>query len=130
MFLLGFDPGRDKCGLALVRDDGQIICNKVVSSDQVLPTIQQWYTNNQVDKLIMGDQTTSQTWRKQLHNGIPNLVIQTVDERYSTLQARDRYWELYPPQGIMRLLPKGMRLPPRPIDDIVAIILVERALTP
>lgn len=128
MLLLGFDPGRDKCGLALVRDDGQIICNKVVSSEQVLPTIQQWYTNNQVDKLIMGNQTTSQTWRQQLHNGIPNLVIQTVDERYSTLQARDRYWELYPPRGIMRLLPKGMRLPPRPIDDIVAIILVERAL--
>jgi len=27
----------------------------------------------------------------------------------------------------MRLIPKGMRLPPRPIDDIVAILLVERS---
>jgi len=128
MLLLGFDPGRDKCGLALVRDDGRIICNQVIGSEQVLPTIQQWCANYQVDKLIMGNQTTSQTWQKHLHRWIPTLVIQTVDERYSTLQARDRYWELYPPQGIMRLLPKGMRLPPRPIDDIVAILLVERAL--
>jgi hypothetical protein len=51
-----------------------------------------------------------------------------VDERYSSLQARDRYWQLFPPRGLVRLLPIGLREPPRPVDDIVAILLVERYL--
>ena len=51
-----------------------------------------------------------------------------MDERYSTLEARDRYWQMYPPQGIIKLLPKGMRQPPRAIDDIVAVLLIERYL--
>ncbi|MFM6310413.1 MAG: resolvase, partial [Dolichospermum sp.] len=46
----------------------------------------------------------------------------------STLEARDRYWQMYPPQGINKLLPKGMRQPPRAIDDIVAVLLIERYL--
>jgi hypothetical protein len=51
-----------------------------------------------------------------------------VDERYSSLEARDRYWQMYPPKGITSLIPQGFRQPPRPIDDIVAILLIERYL--
>jgi hypothetical protein len=36
---------------------------------------------------------------------------------------------MYPPQGLTRLIPQGMLTPPRPIDDIVAIILIERYLS-
>jgi RNase H-fold protein (predicted Holliday junction resolvase) len=63
-----------------------------------------------------------------LQAAFPDLQIVQVDERYSSLEARDRYWQMYPPQGLARLLPQGMRQPPRPIDDIVAILLVERYL--
>jgi hypothetical protein len=52
-----------------------------------------------------------------------------VDERYTSLEARDRYWQMFPPKGITKLLPQGMRTPPRPIDDIVAILLIERYLS-
>ena len=51
-----------------------------------------------------------------------------IDERYSTLEARDRYWQMYPPRGLAKLLPQGIRTLPRPIDDIVAILLIERYL--
>ncbi|MFN9955932.1 MAG: resolvase, partial [bacterium] len=40
----------------------------------------------------------------------------------------DRYWQMFPPTGLTKLLPKGLRQPPRPIDDIVAILLIERYL--
>jgi hypothetical protein len=33
---------------------------------------------------------------------------------------------MFPPQGFNRLIPQGMRNPPRPVDDIVAIVLIER----
>ncbi|HEY9806770.1 MAG TPA: hypothetical protein V6D04_09380, partial [Candidatus Obscuribacterales bacterium] len=56
------------------------------------------------------------------------LRVVLVDERYSSLEARDRYWKMYPPKGLYRLIPQGMRTPPRSLDDIVAILLIERYL--
>ena len=77
--------------------------------------------------LVLGNQTTSKQWRKRLDNELlMSIPIELIDERNSTLEALDRYWKMYPPQGLMRLLPQGMRNPPRPIDDIVAILLIER----
>jgi hypothetical protein len=52
-----------------------------------------------------------------------------VAEQFTSQLARQRYWQMYPPRGWQRLIPEGMRLPPRPIDDIVAIILLERWLS-
>lgn len=47
-------------------------------------------------------------------------------KKNSTLEARDRYWTMYPNRGLQRLIPLGLRVPPRPVDDIVAILLIER----
>jgi RNase H-fold protein (predicted Holliday junction resolvase) len=77
----------------------------------------------------MGDQTTAKRWKQQLSQELTNpLNIILVDERYTSLEARDRYWQMFPPQGLTKLIPKGMRQPPKPIDDIVAILLIERYL--
>jgi hypothetical protein len=51
-----------------------------------------------------------------------------VNEHGSTLAARQRYWDLDPPSSWTRLMPPGLRLPPRDIDDVVAQLLVERHL--
>jgi len=82
--------------------------------------------------VIMGNQTTAKQWQQKLEQTLlgsksPDIVM--VDERYTSLEARDRYWEMYPPQGWQRLLPQAIRQPPRLIDDIVAILLIERYLT-
>lgn len=129
MTLLGFDPGRDKCGLALVGDDRAIGEHRVVSAVEALSTICDWCDRYGVETLVMGDRTTSKQWKQQIEPILPpSIEIVRIDERYSTLEARDRYWQLYPPKGLTRLVPRGMRTPPRAIDDIVAIILVERYL--
>jgi RNase H-fold protein (predicted Holliday junction resolvase) len=127
--IIGFDPGRDKCGVAVVSTDRSICFHKVVAAEaavSVLNTLQQQYGPT---LLVMGNQTTALQWRQQLEQqlAVP-LPITMIDERYSTLEARDRYWTMYPPKGLARLIPQGMRDVPRPIDDIVAIILVERYL--
>jgi RNase H-fold protein (predicted Holliday junction resolvase) len=127
--ILGFDPGRDKCGVAVVGTDRKIWFHEVVAAAaavSVLDWLQQQYDPTQ---LVMGNQTTSLQWKQQLEQqlAVP-LPIAMIDERYSTLEARDRYWTMYPPKGLARLVPQGMRDVPRPIDDIVAIILVERYL--
>jgi RNase H-fold protein (predicted Holliday junction resolvase) len=56
------------------------------------------------------------------------LPIQIVDERETTLLARRRYFAAYPPRGWRRLVPRGMLLPPRPIDDFAALLIAERLL--
>jgi RNase H-fold protein (predicted Holliday junction resolvase) len=125
--ILGFDPGRDKCGLAVVGEDNSLHYHQVVPAEAAITTILALCEEFPIDTLVMGDQTTSKSWKKKLQQEFPASVpIVLVDERYSTLEARDRYWQMYPPQGLGRLIPQGMRSLPRPIDDIVAILLIER----
>ena len=124
----GFDPGKDKCGIAIVTLEGDPIRHEVIASDTVIATLQSWMQTHSIKSLILGDQTGSKQWRSRIIEALPNIQIITIDERFSSQQARDRYWKMYPAQGLQKLVPLGMRTPPRPIDDIVAIILVERYL--
>ena len=126
---LGFDPGKDKCGLAIVDGKRSIIWHQVVFTPMVLTTVQELCQQFPIDSLILGNQTGSKAWRQKLQSILlPQITIVAVDERYSSLEARSRYWQLYPPSGWQTLIPLGLRHPPRPVDDIVAIILVERFL--
>jgi RNase H-fold protein (predicted Holliday junction resolvase) len=127
--ILGFDPGKDKCGLAVMGLDRRLHYLEVVSSPQAIATIITLRQKFPISILVMGDQTTAKQWRQKLYEKLADSVnIVLVDERYSSLEARDRYWQMYPPKGLWKLLPQGMRQPPRPIDDIVAILLIERYL--
>ena len=125
--ILGFDPGRDKCGIALMNQKREILYHQVVESVKALATLDSLVQDYHPQLIVMGDQTTAKTWKQALETKLTSsLSIVMVDERNSTLEARDRYWEMYPAKGLARLIPQGMRIPPRPVDDIVAILLIER----
>ena len=127
--ILGFDPGRDKCGLAVMGADLQLHEHQVVAATEAIASILFLLQKFPIDTLVMGDRTTSRQWQKQLKEVLPaSIPIFTVDEHNSTLEARDLYWQMYPPKGLTKLLPQGLREPPRPIDDLVAILLIERHL--
>lgn len=127
--ILGFDPGKDKCGLAVMGLDRQLYYHQVVVSGEAIANIEKLRQKFPISLMVMGDQTTAKRWKQQITDQLKEpLNIILVDERYSSLEARDRYWQMYPPQGLSKLLPQGMRQPPRPIDDIVAILLIERYL--
>mgnify|MGYP001794115227 FL=1 len=126
--LLGFDPGRVKCGLAIVGLDRMLHYHEVIAVEAVSEKIAMLRDRYSITAIVMGDQTGSAQWKKKL-SMLPNAPrITLVDERYSSLEARDRYWEMYPPQGLGKLIPQSLRSISRPIDDIVAILLVERYL--
>lgn len=127
--ILGFDPGKSKCGLAVMGVDRRLHYHQVVNATDAIAAIESLQQQFPVSLLVMGNQTTAKQWKQKLATELPDpLRIILVDERYSTLQARDRYWQMYPPKGLYRLMPKGLRTPTRPIDDIVAILLIERYL--
>jgi RNase H-fold protein (predicted Holliday junction resolvase) len=127
--ILGFDPGKDKCGIAVMGRDRNVSYHEVVLSESIISTIQSLCQQFPIELLVMGDQTTSKSWKQKLTQSLsPFIKIIQVDERFSSLEAKERYWQMYPPTGFNRLIPLGMRTPPRPVDDIVAIVLIERYL--
>lgn len=109
--------------------DRTLLFHQVVPSAEAISTIDNLRQQFEIQQLIIGDQTTAKKWKQELEKSAWSADrICLVDERYSSLEARDRYWQMYPPKGLMRLIPQGMRQPPRPVDDIVAAILIERYL--
>jgi RNase H-fold protein (predicted Holliday junction resolvase) len=126
--ILGFDPGQDKCGVAVMAGDRALLYHQVLLTAAVISQISDLCQQYNVSRIVMGDQTTAKKWKQQLTTAFPDLPIDLVDERYSSLEARDLYWQMYPANFMTKLIPQGMRQPPRPIDDLVAIILIERYL--
>mgnify|MGYP002631980408 FL=1 len=124
--LAALDPGRCKCGL--VRCDParqQVLAALILEPEQAFAQLRAWQAEGAVAGVVLGDGTGSRHWRQRL---APLLPVQLVDERRTTLEARQRYWQLFPPRGWRRLLPEGLRQPPRPWDDVVAQLLLERHL--
>jgi len=98
-----------------------------VGSQAVLATVERWCRRYPIERIVMGNGTTAGEWQARLREGLSRPVpITLVDERHSSLEARDRYWQLHPPRGLLRLVPRGLRTPPGPIDGIVAWLLIER----
>lgn len=127
--ILGFDPGRLKCGIAVMGVDRVLKYHQVVNAADAIAEIETLRQTFPVSLLVMGNQTSSKDWKLRLAETlIEPLRIVMVDERNSSLEARDRYWQMYPPQGFLSLVPQSLRSISRPIDDIVAILLIERYL--
>ncbi|MFM7888391.1 MAG: Holliday junction resolvase RuvX [Pseudanabaena sp.] len=127
--LLGFDPGKQKCGVAVMGLDRKLHFQAVIPSAEAIAKVGNLLNSYPISLMVMGDQTASQQWKAKLQSSFPDLRIITVDERYSSEEARQRFWDIYPVTGLMKLVPRGMRSPDRPIDDIVAAILIERYLS-
>jgi RNase H-fold protein (predicted Holliday junction resolvase) len=124
--LAGLDPGRSKCGLVLT-DDNRLEIREalVLPPEAAWQRLQDWHRQLGLAVVVIGDGTGCGPWRQRL---APLLAVEVVDERGTTLEARRRYWQLFPPRGWRRLLPQGLRQPPRDWDDVVAQLLLERRL--
>ena len=125
--LAAIDPGRSKCGLVLA--DGSraaVLAAGVLPPQRCQELLLEWIRTPGCSTVLLGDGTGSQPWLQWLSaHRLPMLL---VPEAGTTLAARQRYWQLEPARGWRRLLPRGLRLPPRDVDDVVAQLLLERHL--
>jgi RNase H-fold protein (predicted Holliday junction resolvase) len=136
-YLLGFDPGRDKCGVAVIEscsdeascqvEKYQVRQHQIFSASAVVDGLREICQQLPIMTVVMGDGTTTKEWQQKVRSIIAVPIV-LVDERHSTLEARDRYWQIFPPLGLLKFVPQSLRPIDRPIDDIVAIILLERYL--
>lgn len=126
MYIAGVDPGRDKCGVAVLNSDGEIFFEEVIETAEFETMIKNLLAQYKFKLVILGDGTTHKNAEKILR-GL-NLEVKIVDEKHTTEQARREYWEKNPPRGWRKFLPTSLQVPPAPVDGIVAEILVKRHL--
>ena len=123
--VLAIDPGRDKCGVAVLASDGRVLVQHVVPTAELDAAVGE-LIQSYAPTVIMGDGTTSTDAKKRVEAlGVPVLL---VDEYRTTDAAKCAYWEAHPPRGWRCLVPRGMLVPPVPVDDFVAVILAQRFL--
>lgn len=122
------DPGRDKCGMAVLSRSGDILMQQVVSTSSLEQEIALVVEQYNPEVLLLGNGTTSSQAEGRIRSAAPNIAVEVVDEYRTTEQARGEYWKAHPPKGLRRLLPVSMQVPPVPVDDFVAVILARRFL--
>ncbi|TCL63738.1 RNase H-fold protein (predicted Holliday junction resolvase) [Hydrogenispora ethanolica] len=124
--ILAIDPGRQKCGLAVVDDEARVLYKTIIQSATLADEIHKILNQYPVSVIVLGDRTTSRQAFQLLKPF--GLEIQWVDEDRSSIEGRQRYLRENT-KGLARLLPIGLRVPDRPFDDYVAVILAERFLS-
>ena len=126
--LLAIDPGRAKCGLAVVSGPQpvQSLARAVVETERLTVEVAALRRRfPQITRLIIGDGTGSATLRRALAAALPDLPPEVVPEHGTSALARVRFIAENPAPGWRRILPPGLRAPEQPYDDYVALLLAE-----
>lgn len=124
--ILAIDPGSSKVGVAVVQSDGQVPYRAVLAIEDFAREVEALYGRFHPQRIVVGGGTGLRSVEPLLHQTLPDVPLQVVDEAYTSEQARRRYLRENPPKGWRRFIPPFLRTPERPYDDYVAVILAER----
>lgn len=124
--VLAVDPGRSKWGLAVVCRDGRCLERQQVLRAQGVEAADRLLRLHGVSRVLVGGRTGGAE-ALGLLSKLPSVsAAQAVDEHGSTLAARSLYYRYHPPRGWRRLVPRGLLVPPRALDDYAAEVLARR----
>ncbi|MDR3331662.1 MAG: endonuclease [Synergistaceae bacterium] len=138
----GIDPGREKFGLAVGNTDELIfsaIAPVLEFETAVLCIARGDFRSMEtlalegipprglkIQRVFLGGGTGHRLFSERLDEGGVNHIV--VSERETTLEGRGLYWRLHPPSGLWRLVPRSLRTPPRPVDDMAAWAIIARGI--
>ncbi len=127
MTVLGLDPGTRKCGYAVVTAvDAPPLTLGIVSIETLAERLAEVLAATPVALAAIGRGTNAAVVADVVR--ALGLAVELVDERETSLLARARFFADHPPRGWRRIVPRGMLLPDRPIDDYAALLIAERFL--
>lgn len=129
--IVALDPGKDKCGLAVLTLDARVLRQSIVAPDRVPAAIAEALGARDAEALVIGDRTAKRDLLRIIDKSLIRRFrcgVVEVDEHLSSLEGRGRYLDDHQPKGIARLIPKGLRTPSEPYDDYAAVVLGERYL--
>lgn len=124
--VLGVDPGRCKAGYAVVAADGRVVAQGIEPLDGLQAGLAAVLAEGGIEAIALGRGTNGRKVKALLEPfGLP---IHWVDEFETSRRARTLFFAEHPPRGWRRLIPLGMQLPDRPVDDYAAILIARRFL--
>jgi RNase H-fold protein (predicted Holliday junction resolvase) len=126
--ILAVDPGRDKCGIAVVDPDGAALAQEVIPAPALARRAVELTRKYDIGVIVVGDRTGADAALEALESALPDVETAAVDEHRSTEEARRLYFRENPRRGWRRLVPVALQTPPRPDDDYVAVVLARRYL--
>ncbi len=132
LILLAIDPGRAKCGLAVVQGPQSLgqtprcLERQVVETERLTLAVGEILRRRpEIARLLLGNATHSATLRRALAGAFPLMPLELVNEFNTSVRARARFVAENPAPGWRRLLPQTMRSPEVPYDDYAALLLAE-----
>lgn len=124
--VLAVDPGRVRCGVAVVACSGQTLYQAVVPSEEVLAEVGRLVGRYTPKVVLVGKGTGVKPILDSLEPLLGDIPIVVVDEARTSEAARKLFVAENPARGWQKLLPAALRTPDRPYDDYAARILAER----
>lgn len=129
MKILAIDPGREKCGLAVVNGSGEAIFLAIVPTTNLASSLKGILGADPIEYIALGDGTNNNDIFLTIKKINSQIKIIIVDEKNTTYDARELYWRKNPPTGWQKLLPLGLRNISKPIDDYAAWLIGKKSLT-
>lgn len=126
--IMAVDPGREKCGLAVLDDSAKVLEKRICTASQIADEVSGLVLKYRITTLVLGDSTGSNSVKKSISRLELSANLVFVPEKNSSFEARKRYFKENPPQGLWRFVPSSLLTPKVPIDDFAAVILGERYL--
>jgi RNase H-fold protein (predicted Holliday junction resolvase) len=124
--IVSLDPGKDKCGLAVVSSSLEVSHKEVVSTSSIAEKLGKILEEFHPQKILIGSGTFSKRIREMIKNVRQEIPLEVIDEKHSTEQARGRFFKDNPPRGLWRLIPTTLQVPQKAYDDYAAIVLAEK----
>jgi len=129
-WILAIDPGSDKVGFAEVFYDLSHGEMGIVFLGDLHRLFKRLCVDaaDKPDAVIIGNGTAAAVVCRLYNNLEIDIPVRFAEEKNTTYKARARYFMEHPPTGLWKLVPIGMQLPPRPIDDYAAWLIGEKYL--
>ncbi|WP_440338301.1 pre-16S rRNA-processing nuclease YqgF [Megamonas funiformis] len=125
--ILAIDPGREKTGIAILKNS-DVLEHKIINSEELVQIIKSLLEKYIIKTIVMGNGTSSKKKYDFLKQEFIDRDIVLINEYRTTDEARKLYFQENPPKGWKKLIPLGMQVPPVPVDDYAAIVIGRKYL--
>ena len=125
--ILAIDPGREKTGIAILKNS-DVLEHKIINSEELVQIIKSLLEKYIIKRIVMGNGTSSKKKYDLLKREFMDRDIVLINEYRTTDEARKLYFQENPPKGWKKLIPLGMQVPPVPVDDYAAIVIGRKYL--
>ena len=121
---ISVDPGKYKCGFVLADScKKKVLQAEIILSNSLVKNVKKFQKTDKNIKVIIGNGTSSREHIKDLGFLKDHLFI--AEERNTTYRAKNRFFEIFPINGIKRYLPREIFIYNLNLDAISAIIILE-----